>query len=98
MTASFARTTSAKPTVEGSGARSSAKSERWSRAQIRKKPSSLVTRVSPRSLPGSVVRSGVVIGVLSDTGRCAAGVERAGEQQPAHERVTEADGGRGVAE
>src|SRR6266513_2670038 len=53
MIASFAATTSPNETVAGSDARSLAKSDRWSRAQIRKKPSEEVTRCIPRSLPGS---------------------------------------------
>src|SRR5207302_6845409 len=51
--ASLAATTSANDTDNGSEASSSAKSDRWSRAQISKKPAALVTRCSPRILPRS---------------------------------------------
>ena len=52
--------TSPKLTDFGSGARSSAKSERWSNAQISRNPSSLATRCRPRNLPGSIF--GAVVG------------------------------------
>src|SRR6266545_2697888 len=88
---SLAPTTSSNVTEDGSGERSSAKSERWSRAQISKNPASLMTRCRPRILPGS--SAGLVDILVSPCYiRVADNSRKAfGEQNPGDEGVAEPD-------